>query len=267
MARRIKKPPRFLTEPRGPQAAQFVRDEPPANLGDLVEPTPEVPEIRVHWENNQLVQEIEQIGVRIRELRDGFARIRDNLIVRDCVYGELHGEPRGVLRFGPGTVNVQVGGNWVEAHVIPPARGHYPTDEQRLMFEERRAQYLAWEEAGAREAKERRLKQEAAREKAEATLMLILTPEQQKTWKSESRFELTGSLGGRYRIHRGYSHNVKALNSTGGVATSWCAHPKMYPSGNYVDRLPEVDAVIAQTLCLRTDEQHFLDTAVAAWGW
>lgn len=114
-----------------------------------------------------------------------------------------------------------------------------------------------------RRADERRAPRVVAQEKAAALLLAVLSPDQAQRYRSERRFEVRGSLGGRYEIRSGNAGNVVALSESGEVTARLCAHPELYSNGAY---LPDADVALAQMLALTTDEAHFVATANVHWG-
>jgi hypothetical protein len=95
----------------------------------------------------------------------------------------------------------------------------------------------------------------AADEIATGLLLSFLTSEQARTYTEHGWFEIRGSLGRRWRIHKhSQAGNVALMPEQGDVRTAtYCCHP---PGG-----LPNADAHLAQLLAIVTDEDAFEQTA------
>lgn len=101
---------------------------------------------------------------------------------------------------------------------------------------------------------------ERAEQRARAWLLSILSAEQREMFEALGQVELVGSAGGRYRVSRGYQHNVRQLSGQGWAPNRaiLCAHPVMETEHG---RIPVEDAMVAQILALRCDEPAFLAVA------
>lgn len=102
--------------------------------------------------------------------------------------------------------------------------------------------------------------------RARELLLSFLDDKQRSDYLRYDRFVITGSDGNDYMIYRGYSGNVKILE-TGRLK---CAHPEMEITFNDPDlgdmyiELPDEDAMVAQVLMIMTDVERFMDTAYSA---
>lgn len=106
-------------------------------------------------------------------------------------------------------------------------------------------------DAQVRAAEENKKVQEAAAKRAEGLLLANLTLEQRAAYKKERTFIVNGSHGGRFKLMRGYSHNVKELDEEGREVRTFCIHPPaQHPC-------PNEDNVLLQKLMLQTDEEEF----------
>lgn len=88
-----------------------------------------------------------------------------------------------------------------------------------------------------------------AEKRAQTLLMSLLPDKEAKRFAKNQFFEFDSQLGYRYRIFLGYTGNV--YNITAGKR--YCCY--------ILDRVPTHDHMLAQYLCLKYNEQHFLDTA------
>lgn len=122
-----------------------------------------------------------------------------------------------------------------------------PTQEEQ---EERDRRARERRERVQREGQER----EAAETRAETFLLSFLSEEQRASYRDNQRFEVVGSVGGRYRIRQGMVGNIDWLDENGQFGGSLCCHP----SGGY---LPRADIMLAQMLALTTDEVGFVRLA------
>lgn len=95
-----------------------------------------------------------------------------------------------------------------------------------------------------------------ATDRATALLMTLLDERQRETYRESETFEVIGSHGTLYRIHRGVSGNVEWITPEGEVGGRLCAHPSMHEHW-----LPTADVAIAQLLALTTDEAAFVRLA------
>jgi hypothetical protein len=105
------------------------------------------------------------------------------------------------------------------------------------------------EQKVAREEQE--VKRLAATKRAEDLLLLHLNDEQIKQYLTEGYFE-TVVNDKIYRINKGRAGNVYLIEK-GKTKYKYCAHPAAYT--------PEGDAMLAQLLMLKTDEERFIKTA------
>lgn len=102
--------------------------------------------------------------------------------------------------------------------------------------------------------------QEAARARAIETLMRLLPEIEQARFRDQRVIRVCGSAGGLYEIEHGYQRNVYGLAEDGTrTGERYCAHPRM--DGEDGQRLPYVDAMIAQLLTIQIDEPAFLAVA------
>lgn len=102
----------------------------------------------------------------------------------------------------------------------------------------------------------RRVARETAHVVAEELLTSMLTEDQRQSWRLNGYFEVIGSHGTLYRLHRGIAGNVEWLTPDGESGGRLCAHPTMRESW-----LPTADVLLAQLLALRTDEREWLALA------
>ena len=109
---------------------------------------------------------------------------------------------------------------------------------------EERATRIAQEE-------ERAAKLVVAESRAEQLMFSLLRPDQVKQYLDHGYFE-TDVNDRVYRIKKGRSMNVELIVK-GKPTIRYCAHPR--------DWTPAPDAMIAQLLMLKTDEQKFIATA------
>jgi hypothetical protein len=107
-------------------------------------------------------------------------------------------------------------------------------------------------------ARERVRAREAAEAKAEALLLSVMPEDQKEPFQLNGYFEVIGSCGTIYRIHRGVAGNIQWLDrESREVAGSLCCHPPVH-GDNW---LPTPDVMLAQMLALVTDEVRFLSRA------
>lgn len=121
-----------------------------------------------------------------------------------------------------------------------------------------------------REARDAEARQKAAGERSRALLRACLSEAQWASYENRGWFELTGSLGNRWRIRRDhYSGNVFRVLPRLGYpfdhtvrVVKYCAHPG--------ETLPLADMHLAQALAIASDEEQFSRTAVCYgernWG-
>jgi hypothetical protein len=105
---------------------------------------------------------------------------------------------------------------------------------------------------------ERIRQRQVAKERAHALLFSLLPEPERQRYTHEGFFEVIGSHGGHYRIHRGVAGNIIWLHPDGKPGSSLCCHPNIYTDAG---RMPDEDAMIGQLLALRTDEASFVRTA------
>ena len=96
----------------------------------------------------------------------------------------------------------------------------------------------------------------AAIARADALLASMLSGPQLDAWRLYGHFEVIGSAGTVYRLHRGVSGNVEWLRPDGHPGGRLCAHPEMRQGW-----LPVEDVLVSQLLALMTDEVGFVRTA------
>jgi hypothetical protein len=109
------------------------------------------------------------------------------------------------------------------------------------------------------EAHRRRI---TAQDRARATLLEFLTPEQRADYAQYEYFYVEGSAGNLYRIDLGNAGNVMYCDrATLRPLGSICAHPSMAEHW-----LPNQDVQLAQKLALEFDEPGFTAIANVHWG-
>lgn len=101
------------------------------------------------------------------------------------------------------------------------------------------------------ETPEQKLKRELASKRAEELLLLHLSDNERKQYLEFGYFE-TNINDKTYRINKGRAGNVYLIEG-GKTKYKYCAHPNDYT--------PEQDAMLAQLLMLKTDEDRFIKTA------
>lgn len=110
------------------------------------------------------------------------------------------------------------------------------------------------------EAHRRRVtREERAQERARALLLSLLSEGERQRYADSNEVIVTGSHGSRYKVTHGYQGNVYRIDEGGNVLASYCAHPRMHIG--YDETLPMEDAMIAQILTIRTNEEEFLRIA------
>lgn len=118
--------------------------------------------------------------------------------------------------------------------------------------EQMRAALRAQEDAG-------RVRAEGSK-RATQLLEACLGAAQVASYQKVGYFEVTGSLGGRWRISNGgMSGNVTLI--TAAQSFTYCGYPR--PGGE--GELPQADVMLAQALHLIADEGHFRRTALHEW--
>jgi hypothetical protein len=126
---------------------------------------------------------------------------------------------------------------------------------RRELTPEEEAEQRRREEEREREYEEYNRQRQQAHDRSRELLISLLDPTQRETYEELEWFEVTGSAGNQYRIHRGNSGNIHWL-SDGEVRGRLCAHPDF--SHGY---LPDPDVALAQMLALLTDEPGFIRLA------
>lgn len=91
--------------------------------------------------------------------------------------------------------------------------------------------------------------------KAEATLLRLLTPEQEQSWRENRAIFVTSQSGKRFTIKEGMTHNFHEVGADNQLIREFCAHIA------YDAKCPVIDNVIAQLLALRFNEEMILKTA------
>jgi hypothetical protein len=103
----------------------------------------------------------------------------------------------------------------------------------------------------------------SAEERARELLMSWLDPEQRKEFTKRAYFMVTGSAGGRYRIHPQNAYGVYKLNADDTVEAQYC----FLPRGAHQTI---GDIMLAQKISLETDEEGTLAIANrtnGCFGW
>ena len=127
-----------------------------------------------------------------------------------------------------------------------------PTAEELAAVQARLAAQQAEQQAKAA-AEAQRLK--AAQDRAERTLCAHLTPEQERAWREEQAFFVTSQSGRRFKVRRGFSHNLYEVAQDGTLLRELCVHIDMRHG------CPVADNLLAQLLGLKFDEERFLKKA------
>lgn len=115
------------------------------------------------------------------------------------------------------------------------------------------------EEIAARQERAMRAAEarQAAQTRGRDILLIVLDETQRAQYLATETFEVTGSAGNRYRIHRGNAGNIAYLDPvTGEERGRLCAHPSMREHW-----LPDQDVALAQLLALTSDEPAFVALA------
>jgi hypothetical protein len=99
----------------------------------------------------------------------------------------------------------------------------------------------------------------SAEERARELLMSWLDPEQREEMKARAYFMVTGSAGGRYRIHPQNAYGVHKLNADDTLEAQYC----FLPRGAHQTI---GDIMLAQKISLETDETATLQIANRANG-
>ena len=95
----------------------------------------------------------------------------------------------------------------------------------------------------------------AVKERAEALLISLLPESEKQRYRHEGYFEVIGSHGGHYQIHRGVAGNITWMHPDGRRGSDLCCHPDTFDG---VGQLPTEDVMLAQLLALRADEAAFV---------
>lgn len=127
------------------------------------------------------------------------------------------------------------------------SRAYRPTVEQL----EREVAERALVAERARQAEAGRI---AARDRAKALLLSLLTEAQRLQYLAENFFDVRAKSGRRYRIHKGTHGNVFAMNEAGERLTRYCGQP---------NGIPDEDAMLAQKLMIEIHEEDYLRAANA----
>jgi hypothetical protein len=179
----------------------------------------------------------------------------------------------GTLTYSSSTTANSGNGAWVELGMAEPIEYRpyeyqytYVTASDRTPSREPAPppdpELVAWLHAESEwRLVERDRAQQAVTERAEALLCSLLSEPQRQAYRLHGTFEVIGSEGTVYRIHRGTAGNVEWRHLDGRSGGRLCAHPTLYCDGG--GRLPTADVMLAQMLALSTDELHFLRTANA----
>ena len=130
-----------------------------------------------------------------------------------------------------------------------------PSEEEREAREqERLARQARYAEIDARH----RAEAAEARQRAEELLKVILTDEQWAAYTEKKEFSVIGKSGRRYLIRHGLHGNVKVVEDEV-VVESLCIQPptsEVDDEGRYRE-VPVADALVAQVLGIRHDEENF----------
>jgi hypothetical protein len=120
------------------------------------------------------------------------------------------------------------------------------------------AEHRLQEEARNRELDAATRARHAARDRARALLLELLSPAQRIDYLERGYFDMVGSAGRRWRIRAtGQAGNVHLMGAEGQTLASACCHPPGH--------LPNEDAHVAQMLHLAADEDGFVQTANISW--
>jgi hypothetical protein len=141
--------------------------------------------------------------------------------------------------------------DWKLNHVAAPVLTEEQRAEQRRQAEAREAEYAERARVQAKEAAE-------AQERAKALLASVLSRGQRVSLRTRGYFTVRCESGQRYRVKRGWSHNVERVVRRGRQwvpVESLCIHPR--------ETVPTDDNLVAQKLMLETDEQAFRTIAYA----
>jgi hypothetical protein len=103
------------------------------------------------------------------------------------------------------------------------------------------------------QARIRREEQAAAVAAAERLLVENLNPYQRRRYRKHGHFDVRTRSGRRFRITRGWTHNVFELDHQGKRIKTYCIHPR--------EKIPDQDNMLAQKFLLEHDEATFLARA------
>lgn len=137
-----------------------------------------------------------------------------------------------------------------QSYVVGQPQVDARTPEQKAADEARWAAERAMTQRLAAEAEQKRI---AARDRARALLLSMLSKQQRDQLERERFFEVVAQSQKRYRIRQGTHGNVRLIDG-GRESVSYCAQPL---------GVPDEDAMLAQKLMIETDEAAFLRVANA----
>lgn len=137
-------------------------------------------------------------------------------------------------------------GGWTAGYSYAPARQITARDREEAERSRRENEQII-----ARRETERK----AAEKTAEELLVRFLSDEQKKEYREGRQFHVAAGSGRRYRVKYGSAGNVYELDDQGREAARLCAHPISSVG------VPHPDAMLAQLLMLRTDEEKFRKVA------
>lgn len=148
---------------------------------------------------------------------------------------------------------------WVNWQTIPATQTHYYVPQVSEEERERREVEIAERRARAEEFRKLAAKEKVEAEARAAELLrLILTDEQWAAYEERREFYVIAGSGRRYLIKHGLHGNVKVVEDDV-VVESLCIQP---PTGEYDEEhryreIPVADALVAQVLGIRHDEESF----------
>ena len=129
----------------------------------------------------------------------------------------------------------------------------YAITPQPVQTPEQIAARQAEEQAHIGRMAEARLKREAAKAKAEATLVEHLSAEQEQAWKENRAIFVRSQSGRKFRIAEGHGGNLTELGQDDKPIRGFCVH---------VDHeIPAADNMLTQKLALQHDEAALLRVA------
>jgi len=126
-------------------------------------------------------------------------------------------------------------------------------EQLRLAQAERQAAWEAGRPERERLAREKEKQARAAKVRARRLLMSVLTVEQQDEFRRLERFHVIGADGKKYRVHRGWHHNVELVEQQDEVeylTEQFCIAPRNV-------EVPEDDNLAAQKLMIEGDLASF----------